>query len=222
MRTSNWGRWGDEDERGALNLLTPERIVEAAQLVREGRVYQLGLSIQPSGVPYFKHRPPALHFMARDGGDYAAGVIRPDNVGTADDWLGLATHGTTHIDALCHLWYDGTMYNGFSSNEVTSNGAGRNGIEKIGPIVARGVMLDVAALHGVDHLAPDHGIGAEELEACEARQRVRVGADRRHMDHPRACCGGGPGDGLGALGLDRVKRLRAAFDQGADQIDRDL
>jgi kynurenine formamidase len=175
VRESNWRRWGDDDEAGALNLLTPERLVAAAGLVRTGRVFQLGLPIQTRGVPYFPHRPPAIHYMARDGGDYAAGAIAPDDIGTADDYLGLAVHGTTHVDALCHLWYGGELYNGFSANEVRSSGAARNGIDKIPPIVGRGVLLDVAALHGVDHLEPGHPILPGELTACEERQGVAVG-----------------------------------------------
>src|SRR5215208_7229339 len=99
VRESNWQRWGEDDERGALNLLTPDVVVRAAQLVREGRVYQLGLPVQPKGVPFFRHRAPMIHMMARDGGDYAAGVVRTGGIGTADDWIALATHGTTHVDA---------------------------------------------------------------------------------------------------------------------------
>jgi kynurenine formamidase len=175
-RASNWGRWGDEDERGALNLIGPEQVCRAAQLVRAGRVFQLGLSVQAVGVPRYPTRPPAVHLMMRDGGDYLAGAIRPGNVGTADDYLGLATHGTTHIDALSHLWYDSALYNGVHPREVLSSGASRNGIDKIGPIVARGVLLDVAGAAGLERLPGGHAIGVEELEDCLERQRVEVGA----------------------------------------------
>jgi kynurenine formamidase len=171
-RTSNWGRWGEDDERGTLNLVTPDVVHAAAGLVRTGRVFELGQSIQESGVPVEPRRPGLLHLMRRDGGDYAAGAIAPDDIGTADDYLGIATHGTTHVDALCHLWYGGAMYNGFSPNEVRSSGAGRNGIDKTGPIVTRGVLLDVAALHGVAHLPAGHGIGPDELDAAVARAGV--------------------------------------------------
>lgn len=174
-RESNWGRWGDDDECGALNLLTPERVAAAARLVRTGRVFQLGLPIQPTGVPYFPHRPPALHLMARDGGDYAAGARGRSDIGTADDYLGLATHGTTHVDALCHLWYGDAMWNGFSPSEVRSSGAARNGIDKIPPIVGRGVLLDLTGAAGREHLEPGHGIGPDELEACARAQGVEVG-----------------------------------------------
>jgi len=171
---SNWGRWGPDDERGALNLLTPDTVVDAARLVRDGRVFALGLPVQPRGVPMTPHRPAIVHLMARDGGDYAAGAVAPDDIGTADDYLALPVHGTTHVDALCHLWYGGQLYNGYSPTEVRSSGASKLGIDKIPPIVARGVLLDVAGLHGVDHLEAGHPIGPDELDAAAAAQDVEV------------------------------------------------
>jgi kynurenine formamidase len=174
-RETNWGRWGPDDERGALNLLTAETVASAARLVRSGRVFQLGLPIQANGVPRVGHRAAPLHLMARDGGDYAAGAIAPDDVGVADDYVTMATHGSTHVDALSHIWYGGSLYNGFSSNEVRSSGAARNGIDKIPPIVGRGVLLDVAALHGREHLEGGHAIEPDELDRCLLRQQVEVG-----------------------------------------------
>lgn len=173
--SSNWGRWGPDDERGALNLVGPAERVRAAGLVREGRVFALGLPIRPGIGPTASHRPGVVHLMARDGGDYAAGAVAPDDVGTADDYLALPVHGTTHIDALCHLWYGGQLYNGHPSSAVRSSGAERNGIDKVEPLITRGVLLDVAGAQGVDHLTPDYGIGPEDLAACERRQGVEVG-----------------------------------------------
>jgi kynurenine formamidase len=172
---SNWGRWGDDDERGTLNLIGPDTVRHAATLVKNGRVFQLGMSLQSQGVPRYPSRPQFVHLMIKDGADYVAGAVAPDGVGTADEYIGLSTHGTTHIDALSHLWYDGALYNGVSPAEVRSSGAGRNGIDKIGPIVTRGVLLDVAGAAGVTRLEPGHAIGIEELEACMARQSVSVG-----------------------------------------------
>jgi kynurenine formamidase len=171
-RENNWGRWGSEDERGALNLLEPDLVREAAALVRTGKVYALGLSIQPRGVPLAKDRQPALHFMAVDGGDFAAGARTRDGVGFADDYIIMATHGSTHIDALSHVWSNNLMYNGVSSNQVRSSGASRNGIDKIPPIVGRGVLLDVAAIRQGD----SRSITIDDLEECERIQDVKVGA----------------------------------------------
>lgn len=174
-RNSNWGRWGAEDEIGALNLLTPERVVAASRLVRTGRVYALGQSIQQGGVPMHWGKSPMVHFMARTGADYVAGAVGADDVGTADDYIGMATHGSTHIDALSHIWYANRMYNGFSPNAVRSSGAGRNSIDQVPPIVGRGVLLDVAGSAGVEHLPADYAIGPDELESASRRQGVRVG-----------------------------------------------
>jgi kynurenine formamidase len=173
---SNWGRWGEQDERGALNLIDAESVRRAAQLVRTGHVFQLGMSVQSDGVPRYPSRPPTLHLMIRDGADYVAGAVAPGGVGTADEYIGLSTHGTTHIDALSHLWYDGAMYNGVSPSEVRSSGAARNSIDKIGPIVARGVLLDVAAAKGVARLDPGYAITSEDLESCISAQQSDVGS----------------------------------------------
>jgi kynurenine formamidase len=174
-RENNWGRWGPEDEQGTLNLLDPDRVRAAMSLVRTGRVYGLGLPIQSTGVPLVSGRHPAAHLMAVDGGDFAAGARTRDGVGFADDYIFMATHGSTHIDALSHAWSDGVMYNGFSSNEVRSSGARRNGIDRIPPIVGRGVLMDVAKMRGVDLLTGDAAsITVSDLEECERVQGVEI------------------------------------------------
>jgi kynurenine formamidase len=175
MRESNWGRWGADDERGALNLIGSAEVLKSMRLVRHGRVYQLGMEIH-AGSPRFQARPPMLHLMLRHGGDYLAGARMPDNTGSADEYIGLSTHGTTHIDALSHLWYDDALYNGVAPNEVRGTGAARNSIDKIGPIIGRGVLLDIARLLGVDHLDGGYGISADELTACAQQQGVEVGS----------------------------------------------
>ena len=87
--------------------------------------------------------------MGRDGGDYAAGARRPGGFQFAEDTAILPMHIGTHIDALCHAWYDDALYNGFpGAGTRSTSGAGRCGIDKMGPIVGRGVLLDVVATHG--------------------------------------------------------------------------
>jgi kynurenine formamidase len=81
--------------------------------------------------------------MAIDGGDFAA--LQRDDWGAADDYLMMATGGTTHIDGLSHMWFDGAMYNGHDYRSVRSSGAGRLGVEHIGGIVTRAHVLDFAA-----------------------------------------------------------------------------
>ncbi|MEU6379418.1 cyclase family protein [Streptomyces sp. NPDC046909] len=170
---SNWDRWGADDERGAANLLTPEAVLGAVGAVREGRLISLGMPIRGStsgpgraSVPHLPGRPLPQHFMSVDGADYTAGArMLNGSIGVADDALMLSHHGTTtHMDALCHMWRGDRLYNGHSAARVRSYGATRCGIEKAGPLVARGVLFDVAAHLGVPYLDESVRIGADVLE----------------------------------------------------------
>ncbi|WP_197016214.1 cyclase family protein [Actinomadura viridis] len=171
----NWGRWGADDERGALNLLTPETVVAAAGCVREGRALSLSLPIRgatsspaPTTVPHLRGRPLPQHFMSVDGGDYAAGA-RAIGAGLrmADDALVVTPHGTTtHMDALCHMWSGDRLYNGHPADRVRSYGATRCGIDKAGPVIARGVFFDVPAVRGLSHLGARDRVEPADLEAC--------------------------------------------------------
>ena len=143
MAEEAWGRWGSEDERGALNYIGAADVMRATRLVREGRVVSLAQPLSPE-TPVPDHRGPMMHFMQRDGGDYAAGGKRPGGFQFAEDTVVMALQFGTHIDALCHAWHDDRLYNGFSSHGTRSTTrAVRCGIEKMGPIVARGVLLNV-------------------------------------------------------------------------------
>lgn len=156
-----WQRWGDADEIGALNTIGPAEVAAAAGLVREGRVLSLAQPLSP-GMTIPKHRPGMMHFMGRDGGDYAAGGRRPGGFQFSEDTIVLPLHGGTHLDALCHCWYDDALYNGFSATEVRSDGAARCGVDKMPPIVTRGILIDFVALTGAP-LADGRAIGAELL-----------------------------------------------------------
>lgn len=142
---SNWGRWGADDEAGALNLVGTPEVIRAAGLVRTGRVISLGQQLGP-GTVVPSHRQRVERYMTRDGGDYAAGARRPGGFQFAEDVYSFATHSGTHVDALAHAWYDDELYNGFSANSIRSTtGAQRCGADKLRPIVTRGLLLDVAA-----------------------------------------------------------------------------
>lgn len=171
MAREAWGRWGAEDEIGAPNLIGPEQVRLAASLVRTGRVVSLTQPIsERMAVP--KHRAGVMHFMGRDGGDYAAGAKRPGGFQFAEDTLVLPLHLGTHIDALCHAWCDDHLYNGFPGGTVRSTtGALRCGIEKMPPLVTRGVLLDIVRLRGAV-AAPGDAIGRVELEAAAALAEV--------------------------------------------------
>jgi kynurenine formamidase len=169
----NWHRWGPDDERGAANFAGPEAVQRAASLVRTGRVISLAIEITKDS-PVAEGRPTPLHAMLLDGGDYAAGVRLPGGFQYADDHLALGCHGTTHVDALAHAWYDDTLYNGHPASRIRSYGATRCGIEKLVQLVTRGVLLDLAAAHGVAHLEPGYAITPADLDAACAHAGVSV------------------------------------------------
>ena len=147
---SNWGRWGPDDQAGALNLAGPEQAVRASRLVRTGQVISLGQPLGPK-TPGAPHRKTPERFMSRDGGDYAAGARRPDGFQFAEDVVSFSSHSGTHLDALSHAWTEDALYNGFSSHVVRSTtGAARLGAEQLRPTVTRGVLLDVAASRELD------------------------------------------------------------------------
>ncbi len=163
---SNWGRWGPEDERGALNLITPRVAAAAAATVRSGRTVSCARPIDTRASP--DNPVPATHVML---GTHADGM--------GSDSLAIAPHGfaTSHLDALCHVFHEGRLYNGYDAATVTAGGAGRLGIHHLrSGIVTRGVLLDVAAARGADALEPGEPVYPEDLEAAEAAAAVSVRA----------------------------------------------
>jgi kynurenine formamidase len=163
----NWGRWGEGDERGALNLLSPEKVLEAAKLIRTGKTYQLALPIQRTGVPNVEYRgtPQRLTLANyRDEKLFGDTFGAPPETGANEDVLVFASHTTTHMDALCHVHHDGTIYNGHSREGMAPyTGAEHCGIEKAGAFATRGVLIDVAAHKGVDCL-PVAPISPEDVQ----------------------------------------------------------
>ncbi|MCB1475592.1 MAG: cyclase family protein [Rhodobiaceae bacterium] len=157
-------RWGTEDEIGALNLIGPAEVCRAAALVGQGRVFSLAQQISRDMI-VAAHRPGVMHFMNRDGGDYAAGRKSRGGFQMAEDTVVMPLHLGTHFDALCHCWYDDTLYNGFSANDVRSDGARRCGIDKMPPIVTRGVLLDAVRVTG-SPLTGGFTISAALLKEC--------------------------------------------------------
>lgn len=165
----NWGRWGKEDERGTANLLTPQYLRGLLGQSFDGRVFSLGLEISHRSPSYGRAAP--LHLMSVDGADFS---VRPQasGFGFADDYLVMACHSSTHIDGLAHVISDGNLYNGFSSTEVRSSGAARCGVDKVGGLVTRAHVIDMAAEVGVAELPEDHVIHAADLDAACSRLRI--------------------------------------------------
>jgi kynurenine formamidase len=175
MSGAAWGRWGKDDERGALNLLDARAVRRGLEAARRGQVIPLGLPVQARQVPVLPPRPPVLHTMLVDGADFEAGARRaPNGFQFADDHLSMACHSGTHIDALSHVARNGLMYNGIPASEVRSpTGARRLGIDKVGGIVCRGVLIDVlGAANGP--LAPGRAIGVGDVERALNRMAVQL------------------------------------------------
>lgn len=173
-RAKNWGRWGSGDERGTLNLLTPERKVAAAALVTEGTTVSLAHDM--AFAPTAEHPFPAEHRMLADGQHRHAHNI--PGYEACRDYVGTDIHGTglTHVDALSHMFVDGQMYNGLPPSLVTDEGATRNSVMALAPGVAgRGVLLDIPAARGAAYLQPDDEVTVDDLLAAERSEGVEVG-----------------------------------------------
>lgn len=170
---SNWGRWGDQGQRGALNHLTADRIAAACRLVRSGLTVSLG---QPLNMQKRIDCPePAVHRMTMlPDVDVGAGSVR-----FAKDYVGVDYHndGHSHIDALCHVAYEGRLFDGMPADLVTAQGAEAGSIEVLTDgLVGRGVLLDVPRLRGVGWIEPGEHVFRDDLEAAERNQGVSVGA----------------------------------------------
>jgi kynurenine formamidase len=172
---NNWGRWGADDERGTLNLITAGTISDAAALVRDGKRFTLAIPMSEAG--------PQLGFVAGRTNPIRTTIARhealgkdEDGVRFNDDAVSMGVQSATHWDALAHVSYDNRMYNGFPTSIIDETGATRLGAEKLGPIVSRGVLLDLARSAGVDRLDGGHALTVEDLEAAEELGRVQVGS----------------------------------------------
>lgn len=174
MSQNAWNKWGADDERGALNFIGPDQVRRATALVRTGEVLRLAQLLSPK-TPVPAHRCGLQHFMGRDGGDYAAGAKRPGGFQFAEDTVVMPLHIGTHVDALCHAWYDDKLYNGYLGDTLRSTtGATRLGIDKMPPVVTRGILLDLVRLKG-RVLANGESIGRADLEAAAAAAGVQPG-----------------------------------------------
>jgi kynurenine formamidase len=171
---SNWGRWGPDDERGTLNYLTPERVAAAARLVRSGKQISCARNFPVQPGP--ENPTPALHHMVMGGDDPCAHGV--PGLECSLDFIGIAYHGlaSTHIDALCHVFVEGKMYNGIDACEVRSTGARRNSImcARDG-IVGRGVLLDIPRFRRAPYVRPGEPVTREEIVAAERLQNVEIG-----------------------------------------------
>jgi kynurenine formamidase len=160
---TNWGRWGTDDQIGALNLITPAKRKQAASLVREG--VSVSLAADADTVKSVDNPNPYEVTMQ----------------GISADRIAVSYHGIahTHLDALAHVNANGVFYNGYTPNaeEVVKQGHPKNSIHNVkNGIFTRGVLIDIPRLKGVPYLEPGTSIYVEDLEAWEKRSGVRVSA----------------------------------------------
>ena len=204
---SNWGRWGQEDELGTINHIGPEQRKHAASLVRDGVAVSCARPITTE--PAADVGSPALHYMTGSGEAYAySDDASPGQMQGSGDFIGMAFHGfsITHLDSLCHIFWNGQMYNGRSSALVTTReGATKNSIDVLQDgVVGRGVLLDAARHRGVSWMEPGEAIMPDELDEIGASQGttmrqgdillVRTGHYRRRTEvGPRPPADGSPG-----------------------------
>jgi kynurenine formamidase len=162
-------RWGADDQRGAANRLTPAKVLEAKDLIKQGIVYQLG-HVYESGMPMFGTRhyslriPQAFAMPGRNQAVYHDEVISGElgQIGTQFDGLG-------------HLGIGDLFYNGNRRSEFAqAEGLMRLGIENVGPIVTRGVLIDVARFKGVEQLQGGYEITLADLQGALQRERVEI------------------------------------------------
>ncbi|MFI9720460.1 cyclase family protein [Streptomyces sp. NPDC052396] len=174
-RVSNWGRWGAADEIGTLNLISETVTRSAAARVTSGRRVSLALPLRLDGVQngLIPGRVNPLHTMVAVNLE----MFGPGTVATSDDMVVMGLQAATHWDGLGHVSHSGRIYNGRPAASITAHGrAGFSGLEKAGPVVSRGVLLDVARARDVERLDGGHAVTPEDLATAEELAGVTVQA----------------------------------------------
>jgi kynurenine formamidase len=173
QRLSNWGRWGDDDQRGTLNFITPEAVRRGVAAVRRGVSFSLSIPYDEDG-PQTGVIPGRINPRRTMTAVNAAFTGDPSDFTTSDDAFEMGAQAATHWDALAHVGYEGLLYNDTPDTVVTDAGAARLGIEHYGPIVTRGVLLDIARLLGVEYFEDAHAITDDDLSTAERQAGVSV------------------------------------------------
>jgi len=176
----NWGRWGDDDRIGTLNLITPAAIAAAAASVEHGRAIPLAIDLKNDGVQIgqIPTRINPVHVMGTidhpDLGDPDGKAMVPH---FSDDMVTMGLQAGTHWDGLSHVSYDHKLYNGVPASSITArDGSQVLGVEHVGALVGRGVLLDIAGSKGLDRLADNHEVTAADLDAAAEWAGVEIQA----------------------------------------------
>ena len=175
-RVSNWGRWGTDDQRGTLNLITPAAVLRGIAAARQGRTFSLALPFDQTGPQWDNvHMPERINPELRTHTVNVAFTGDTRDFTTSDDSFRMGSQAVTHWDAFSHVGYDGKLYNDIPNTVVTADaGAAKLGIEQFGPVTTRGVLLDIARVHGVDHFDDNHAITGADLDAAAALANVTI------------------------------------------------
>jgi len=168
--------WGPDDQRGAVNRITPQKVLEGTKLIRTGKVYELGRTYEP-GMPLPEGRRLELTTPATPGGPYGDNQL----IEIVDSVQGELGHVGTQLDGLGHVgvrWNgDDYFYNGFKRSEfATTHGLNKLGIENIGAIFTRGVLVDIAKYKQKDRLDKGYVITPQDFEGALKEERVKITA----------------------------------------------
>ena len=172
-RVRNWGRWGADDVRGTLNLIDEAARRRAVDAVVSAEVLSLSLPLsEAEGIQlgFIKGRQNPTMTMTRIN---VAEAMAPDGPRFNEDLVTFSMQCATHLDGLAHVSVDGHLYNGYPADEIDASGSARLGIHHVGPIVTRGVLLDLARARGEELLPAGHQISVDDLEQAVAHAGVR-------------------------------------------------
>lgn len=175
---SNWGKWGPDDEVGALNYLQAAQVLGAVASVRSGKQFTLQVPMaDPKGDPVWPGRRGAERYQIIDEGHWISGKGPqfPGGQHYADDAISAYLQGSTQYDALGHVWYDGQLYNGYDA-KTTIGGLQKASVQPIGErgVVGRAVLLDIARLRGKPCLDKGETFSHEDLLAAAAAQKAEI------------------------------------------------
>lgn len=172
-KVSNWGRWGADDRRGTLNLIDAAAIARGIGAARQGKVFSLSMPFDEDG-PQMGQVPgrenPAREMIAIN----LSLNGNPDDFSSSDDKVAMGLQCATHWDTLAHVSYSAKLYNNVDATDTDGRGSRSFGIETFGPIVTRGVLLDVARALGVDYFEDNHPITGDDLDAAVRLANVTV------------------------------------------------
>lgn len=172
-KVSNWGRWGPDDQRGTVNLIDQAAVLRGLAAARQGRPFSLA-------IPFDEDGPQMGLIPGRDNPTREMIAVNQSYTGdtadfcATDDRVSMGIQAATHWDSLAHAGYEERYYNDTPFSAIDEAGCHRLGIETVGPLVTRGVLLDVARAHGLDHFDDGHPISGDDLDAAAALGSIEV------------------------------------------------